>query len=125
MVDGGWWEGSLNGEVGWFPSNFVKDFGVIDTGIETKRTSNILSMIANEEDFTHYKTVVEGLNFIFSSSFLDPIFYVSFYILIYVLDIVNSEANYLQEIRFLTDNLLVIVRKSQKLKPNDVELVCR
>ena len=125
MVDGGWWEGSLNGEVGWFPSNFVKDFGVIDTGIETKRTSNILSMIANEEDFTHYKTVVEGLNFIFSSSFLDPVFYVSFYILIYVLDIVNSEANYLQEIRFLTDNLLVIVRKSQKLKPNDVELVCR
>ena len=72
MVDGGWWEGSLNGEVGWFPSNFVKDFGVIDTGIETKRTSNILSMTVNEEDFTNYKTVVEGLNLLSSLSLLDP-----------------------------------------------------
>eukprot|EP00116_Pleurobrachia_bachei_P008685 sb/3468947/ len=27
VVDGGWWEGELNGEVGWFPSNYVKEFG--------------------------------------------------------------------------------------------------
>ena len=32
MVDGGWWEGALNGDTGWFPSNFVKEFGVLDTG---------------------------------------------------------------------------------------------
>jgi len=24
-VDGGWWEGTLNGKVGWFPSNYVKE----------------------------------------------------------------------------------------------------
>lgn len=23
--DGGWWEGSLNGNKGWFPSNYVKE----------------------------------------------------------------------------------------------------
>ena len=32
MVDGGWWEGELDGDTGWFPSNFVKEFGVMDTG---------------------------------------------------------------------------------------------
>lgn len=24
-IEGGWWEGILNGIVGWFPSNYVKD----------------------------------------------------------------------------------------------------
>lgn len=23
--DGGWWEGTLNGKSGWFPSNYVKE----------------------------------------------------------------------------------------------------
>lgn len=26
VEDGGWWEGSLNGKMGWFPSNYVKEF---------------------------------------------------------------------------------------------------
>ncbi|GFR71101.1 rho guanine nucleotide exchange factor 7, partial [Elysia marginata] len=24
-VDGGWWEGTLNGRTGWFPSNYTKE----------------------------------------------------------------------------------------------------
>lgn len=26
MLDGGWWEGTLSGVTGWFPSNYVKEF---------------------------------------------------------------------------------------------------
>lgn len=25
MVDGGWWEGTLRGVTGWFPSNYVRE----------------------------------------------------------------------------------------------------
>lgn len=25
VVEGGWWEGTLNGKTGWFPSNYVKE----------------------------------------------------------------------------------------------------
>ncbi|XP_056396293.1 rho guanine nucleotide exchange factor 6 isoform X2 [Hyla sarda] len=25
VIDGGWWEGTLNGKMGWFPSNYVKE----------------------------------------------------------------------------------------------------
>ena len=26
VLDGGWWEGTLNGKTGWFPSNYVREF---------------------------------------------------------------------------------------------------
>lgn len=25
-IDGGWWEGTLQGKTGWFPSNYVREF---------------------------------------------------------------------------------------------------
>lgn len=25
MVEGGWWEGTLNGKTGWFPNNYTKE----------------------------------------------------------------------------------------------------
>jgi Rho guanine nucleotide exchange factor 7 len=27
--EGGWWEGTFEGKTGWFPSNYVKDIGII------------------------------------------------------------------------------------------------
>ena len=32
-VDGGWWEGTLNGKVGWFPSNYVKEISASKCGM--------------------------------------------------------------------------------------------
>ncbi|XP_069799211.1 rho guanine nucleotide exchange factor 6 isoform X1 [Dendropsophus ebraccatus] len=36
VVDGGWWEGSLNGRTGWFPSNYVKEFKPNDKPLSPK-----------------------------------------------------------------------------------------
>jgi len=38
-IEGGWWEGTLHGKTGWFPSNYVREFkqgrGLISSGIYT------------------------------------------------------------------------------------------
>ncbi|KAH7687760.1 Variant SH3 domain containing protein, partial [Aphelenchoides avenae] len=33
QLDGGWWEGALNGQVGWFPADYI---GIIKTSTDTK-----------------------------------------------------------------------------------------
>ena len=44
VVDGGWWEGICNGNVGWFPGNYVEDilsgkfytfYGLVHNGVPT------------------------------------------------------------------------------------------
>uniref|UniRef100_A0A6I8QY34 Rac/Cdc42 guanine nucleotide exchange factor 6 n=1 Tax=Xenopus tropicalis TaxID=8364 RepID=A0A6I8QY34_XENTR len=36
VEDGGWWEGTLNGKSGWFPSNYVKEFKSNDKPLSPK-----------------------------------------------------------------------------------------
>nr|DBA20926.1 TPA: hypothetical protein GDO54_017659 [Pyxicephalus adspersus] len=36
VEEGGWWEGSLNGKMGWFPSNYVKEFKANDKPLSPK-----------------------------------------------------------------------------------------
>ncbi|KAM3911610.1 rho guanine nucleotide exchange factor 6 isoform 2-T2 [Leptodactylus fuscus] len=36
VVDGGWWEGTMNGKTGWFPSNYVKEFKPNDKPLSPK-----------------------------------------------------------------------------------------
>ncbi|XP_066437915.1 rho guanine nucleotide exchange factor 6 isoform X3 [Eleutherodactylus coqui] len=36
VVDGGWWEGMLNGKTGWFPSNYVKECKANDKPLSPK-----------------------------------------------------------------------------------------
>lgn len=37
VVDGGWWEGTINGKYGWFPSNYVQEIS------SSKYSSHFLS----------------------------------------------------------------------------------
>ena len=48
--DGGWWEGTLDGKTGWFPSNYVKELesgGVNATGAVA---STVPAAVANTDE---------------------------------------------------------------------------
>ncbi|VDP84438.1 unnamed protein product [Echinostoma caproni] len=48
QVDGGWWEGSLNGVVGWFPSNYVIPVPPSGAAVSDRRSA--------DDQFLHLRT---------------------------------------------------------------------
>eukprot|EP00116_Pleurobrachia_bachei_P012665 sb/3472927/ len=106
VVDGGWWEGELNGEVGWFPSNYVKEFGTSNNaGYGTKRVSTLAgpSTTGESTDTADYSEYYHAV----------------------VDDIVTSEKEYLQDIRQLCDNLLVTLRRLKVFSSSEMEVISR
>ncbi|XP_077459762.1 rho guanine nucleotide exchange factor 7-like isoform X1 [Stigmatopora argus] len=41
--DGGWWEGSLNGKIGWFPSNYVRELKGSDKPLDKPKSGTLKS----------------------------------------------------------------------------------
>ncbi len=56
IVDGGWWEGMSNGQVGWFPSNFVRDIKPVDGPSQSKEGA-----IEETEKQKYYEEVVQSI----------------------------------------------------------------
>ncbi|XP_062602712.1 rho guanine nucleotide exchange factor 7-like isoform X2 [Saccostrea cucullata] len=62
-MDGGWWEGTLNGKTGWFPSNYVKELksDIVTQDIPGKRQSGALKgdvQVYKRESMQYYHNVV-------------------------------------------------------------------
>ncbi|KAG8004506.1 Rho guanine nucleotide exchange factor 7 [Nibea albiflora] len=51
--DGGWWEGSLNGKSGWFPSNYVRELK--GSGLEVHKLAYLLQHQSNLPSVTGYE----------------------------------------------------------------------
>lgn len=56
VMDGGWWEGTLNGKTGWFPSNYVVEYKAVDDRTATKAPSAAVAAVGGATGTTGKST---------------------------------------------------------------------
>ncbi|XP_032231442.1 rho guanine nucleotide exchange factor 7 isoform X4 [Nematostella vectensis] len=100
VVDGGWWEGTLNGKNGWFPSNYVKEISASPEIPVTPTTPIPLPLSATKRDSTRvYHNLV-------------------------VQNILDTERAHVSELQALLQNYLKPLQYSNILSPRDLKVLC-
>ncbi|XP_012712659.2 rho guanine nucleotide exchange factor 7b isoform X1 [Fundulus heteroclitus] len=65
QVEGGWWEGSLNGKTGWFPSNYVRELKGSDKTTDKPKCGTLKSppkgLDINIISKTYYNVVLQNI----------------------------------------------------------------
>ncbi|XP_028671633.1 rho guanine nucleotide exchange factor 6 isoform X1 [Erpetoichthys calabaricus] len=90
MEEGGWWEGTLNGKTGWFPSNYVREIKATDKPISPKALKAFETPTLTKN---YYNVVVQ--------------------------DILDNEREYAKELQTLLCNHLRTLQSSDKLPATD------
>ncbi|KAG2464393.1 ARHG6 factor, partial [Polypterus senegalus] len=90
MEEGGWWEGTLNGKTGWFPSNYVREIKATDKPISPKALKAFETPTLTKN---YYNVVVQ--------------------------DILDNEREYAKELQMLLCNHLRTLQSSDKLPATD------
>ncbi|XP_033829724.1 rho guanine nucleotide exchange factor 6 isoform X2 [Periophthalmus magnuspinnatus] len=72
--EGGWWEGTLNGKTGWFPSNYVREVKTCEKPVSpkgTQLTKNYFSVVV-QDILEHEREFVKDLQIVLGS-YLRPL----------------------------------------------------
>ncbi|XP_051983076.1 rho guanine nucleotide exchange factor 7-like isoform X3 [Xyrauchen texanus] len=97
QADGGWWEGTLNGKSGWFPSNYVKEIKGYDKPVSPKSAS-LKSLPKGFETANVCKT----------------------YYNVVVQNIVQTETEYCKELQTLLSTYLRVLQPTDRLSVSDI-----
>ncbi|XP_028515465.1 rho guanine nucleotide exchange factor 7 isoform X9 [Exaiptasia diaphana] len=100
VVDGGWWEGTINGKYGWFPSNYVKEISSSPEVPVTPTTPSPDALSANKRDSARvYHNLV-------------------------VQNILDTERAHVSELQALLQNYLKPLQCSNVLSQRDLKVLC-
>ncbi|XP_016372975.1 rho guanine nucleotide exchange factor 7-like isoform X1 [Sinocyclocheilus rhinocerous] len=98
--EGGWWEGSLNGKTGWFPSNYVREVKGSDKQVSPKSGT--------------LKSPPKG----FDTTAISKTYYN-----LVLQNILETETEYSKELQNLLTNYLRPLQMAEKLSTSDVSVI--
>uniref|UniRef100_A0A8C1TLK6 Rho guanine nucleotide exchange factor (GEF) 7a n=1 Tax=Cyprinus carpio TaxID=7962 RepID=A0A8C1TLK6_CYPCA len=98
--EGGWWEGSLNGKTGWFPSNYVREVKGSDKQVSPKSGT--------------LKSPPKG----FDTTAISKTYYN-----LVLQNILETETEYSKELQSLLTNYLRPLQMTEKLSTSDVSVI--
>ncbi|KAI2660587.1 Rho guanine nucleotide exchange factor 7 [Labeo rohita] len=98
--EGGWWEGSLNGKTGWFPSNYVREVKGSDKQVSPKSGT--------------LKSPPKG----FDTTAISKTYYN-----LVLQNILETETEYSKELQILLTNYLRPLQMTEKLSTSDVSVI--
>ncbi|KAL4219928.1 Rho guanine nucleotide exchange factor 6 [Mactra antiquata] len=117
-IDGGWWEGTLHGKTGWFPSNYVREFKQELTGSLKGGPGAIVTVNKTQEVPKHYRESMQYYHNVVLQNVIETerahVAEMTSVLQNYIRPIINSDIMSSSEFSDLTGNLEDIITFQKK-----------